>query len=218
MFDRFQSLWQGCAMLFPREVTPSWHRYFDDLSLSSPDFYKAIEHELAARQIPGVRIRYVTFFERGLLSARRLYLQIECDWLIYRICAAPFGTGYFFSSRLFINIFRTWPIIACIIMLSPAVPLLSFIILRNQTGNLLWTAAITGGATALVLFFLASMIGIWIYTCCHLTYHRQDTLRAFQDAMERLFQSTVESTIDPKGHKPLPVEEIRPIHEKLVGR
>jgi hypothetical protein len=217
MFDRFQSLWQGCAMFFPREVTPSWHRYFDDLALSSPDFYKAIEDALATRQIPGIRVRYVTFFERGLLSAKRLYLQIERDWMIYRICAAPFGTGYFFSSRLFLNVFRTWPIIVGIVILSPAVPCLLFLLLLHQTANLLWTAAITGAASGLLLMFLASVVGIWIYMCRHLTYHRQDTMKAFQDAMERLFQATVESTIQPKGHRPLPVEEIRPIHEKLVG-
>jgi hypothetical protein len=37
--------------------------------------------------------------EGGLLSARRQYLRLKRERLVFDICAAPFGTSYFFSFR-----------------------------------------------------------------------------------------------------------------------
>lgn len=37
--------------------------------------------------------------EGGLLSAKREYLRLKRERLVFDICAAPFGTGYFFSFR-----------------------------------------------------------------------------------------------------------------------
>lgn len=41
----------------------------------------------------------VEFSEGGLLSAKRTYLRMTRERLVFDICAAPFGTAYFFSCR-----------------------------------------------------------------------------------------------------------------------
>jgi hypothetical protein len=67
---------------------------------STQEFYSAVERELIARQVPDLDISRVEFSEGGLLSAKRQYLRLTRDRLIFDICAAPFGTSYFFSWRI----------------------------------------------------------------------------------------------------------------------
>ncbi len=44
-----------------------------------------------------MRASRVTFKEAGVVSAERIYLRVERKLLGFDICAAPFGTGFFFS-------------------------------------------------------------------------------------------------------------------------
>lgn len=62
--------------------------------------YTAIEEAIQRREIPGVRTSRVMFKEGGFLSAKRIYLRVSRKRLGFDICAAPFGSGFFFSWRL----------------------------------------------------------------------------------------------------------------------
>lgn len=62
-------------------------------------FYKSVEEALKERNVPGLDVSRVEFAEGGLLSAKREYLRLTRERQIFDICAAPFGTGFFFSSR-----------------------------------------------------------------------------------------------------------------------
>lgn len=77
----------------------SYH-HFSDLTMSSQEFYKTVEEVIAELAEPRIKTSRVTYFEGGMLSARREYLRVERDGLVYRICAAPFGHSYFISWRL----------------------------------------------------------------------------------------------------------------------
>ncbi len=71
----------------------------EDFSMSAEEFYDAIEAELAAKRMPDLTITRELFAEGGLLSLKRVYLRMRRERYIFDICAAPFGTSYFFSTR-----------------------------------------------------------------------------------------------------------------------
>lgn len=92
------------------QVEGHWHGYIDDFSTSSLDFYELVKGGIARREIPDLNISEVEWSQGGLGAGRRVYLRVSRESLNFDICAAPFGTGYFFSwwlariSRVFLDI------------------------------------------------------------------------------------------------------------------
>jgi hypothetical protein len=85
--------------IFPRPLG-RWSILVEGFQASPLACYTAIEEAIQRREIPGVRISRVMFKEGGFLSAKRIYLRVSWKRLGFDICAAPFGTGFFFSWRL----------------------------------------------------------------------------------------------------------------------
>jgi hypothetical protein len=81
------------------EVSNHWIVSANGFPLSPLEFYEAIERELAALKIPGLEISRQEYAEGGLLSAKRIYIQMMRERLVFLVCAAPFGTRCFFSCR-----------------------------------------------------------------------------------------------------------------------
>lgn len=73
--------------------------YLENFCISPGELYKAIEADLAERKLPDIDVSYVRFREAGLLSANREYLQVRRERFAYIVCAAPWGTSFFFSTR-----------------------------------------------------------------------------------------------------------------------
>lgn len=74
--------------------------YLEDFSISGDEFYQSIEQEIAARQFPELTISRENFWEGSyFVSTRRQYLRMRRERLVFDICAAPFGTSFFFSVR-----------------------------------------------------------------------------------------------------------------------
>jgi len=91
-------------MIWPfkrREVIVLYHWYalIEQFQTSTQEFYNDIEKELEVRKIPGLEVTRELFREGGLLSDQREYLRLTRERLVFDICAAPFGTGYFFTCR-----------------------------------------------------------------------------------------------------------------------
>ena len=82
------------------EVLDHWISFAESFQFSSADFYTAVEKELQARQVPGLEISRVDFAEGGLLSDKRVYLRMLRERLVFDVCAAPFGTRFYFSCRM----------------------------------------------------------------------------------------------------------------------
>jgi hypothetical protein len=78
-------------------VISHWDCLHEGLQESPQAFYQAVEDALNRRQIPDARISRVEHKEAGVLSAKRLYLRVEREQLVFDICGAPFGTGFFTS-------------------------------------------------------------------------------------------------------------------------
>jgi hypothetical protein len=81
------------------EVLEHWYAFVDGCQFSSREFYDAVEAELVEREIPHLNVSRPEFFEGSALSDKRTYLRLSRERFAFDICAAPFGTGYFFSMR-----------------------------------------------------------------------------------------------------------------------
>ena len=81
----------------PRELISHWYHLVDNLQASSKEFYVTVESALKTRQIPDISVSRVDWSEGGVFSAKREYLRIIRKDLVFDICAAPFGRGFFFS-------------------------------------------------------------------------------------------------------------------------
>jgi hypothetical protein len=71
----------------------------ENFSTSTDEFYHAIQEELFEKKTPDIEISRELFAEGGLLSSKREYLRMRRERLLFDVCAAPFGTSFFFSIR-----------------------------------------------------------------------------------------------------------------------
>jgi len=98
-------------------VLSHWYVLMDNFQFSTKEFYAEVQKELTARQVPGLKISKVDFFEGGALSDRRVYLRLAREEFAFDICAAPFGRAYFFSQRFVVRPRPRWPLICFIALL-----------------------------------------------------------------------------------------------------
>ncbi len=94
--------------------------YLENFSISPGDLYRAIESEIGEKKLPDIEVSRVFFREGGLLSANREYLYVRRERFAYLVCAAPWGTSFFFSTR-FTEIPRTlrlWEAVIALVFLA----------------------------------------------------------------------------------------------------
>ena len=72
----------------------------ENFNCSPREFYALLGENLEKRRIPGLQADLVLMNESVGGSSKRLYLKIARERLAYYICAAPYGSGFFFSWRL----------------------------------------------------------------------------------------------------------------------
>jgi hypothetical protein len=223
--------------LFKRKPEVYEHLYalVPDFNLSSQEFYAAIEEDLKTRKVPSLEISRVEYAEGGLLSDKRLYLHFARERLTFDICAAPFGTAYFFSCR-FAEIPATvqlWHLIAIFCV--------GYV---GAVGALLVMAKIFGALTIFVL----PMVGIGFLACLAVlifvmrdpvgagiknldaillkipvvnaiyeawfrkeTYYREDTRRMYFDTVKAVVKEHVENVTAAKGITLVTYHESSPV-------
>jgi len=79
-------------------VVAHWSKLIENFETSPKDFYTSVEAALDRRQIPSLKTSRVDWFEGGILWPQREYLRVAGERHCFDMCAAPFGTGFFFSS------------------------------------------------------------------------------------------------------------------------
>lgn len=84
-------------LLQKTEAIGNWSHLFPDMQHDPNTFYELVEKILKENQVPDFASRKVTISEGGLLGHTRLYLEVSRGDYIFHICAAPWGTGFFFS-------------------------------------------------------------------------------------------------------------------------
>jgi len=78
-------------------VISHWYKLFENFQASPMEFYASVEAAIQPRKIPDASTSRVDWKEGGLFSAQREYLRVTRGRLVFDICGAPFGSGFFFS-------------------------------------------------------------------------------------------------------------------------
>ena len=189
----------------------------------------SIENELKAREVPGLDIAYVDFAEGGMLSQKREYLRMTRERLVFDICAAPFGTAFFFSCRFaqIPAVIRLWQLLILIVGAFMVTALV-----LNYAGLIFGAMALLAGfvfliyllrnAVALGLKDLdATLIKSPVFGPIYEnwfrkeTYYRHDTRLMYCDTVNAVVKAKVEDVTGAKGIKLVRFNEYSPILAEL---
>lgn len=228
-------------------VISHWHTLIDGFNTSALEFYKSVEEAVRVRAVPDAVFSRVHFKEGGLASARREYLRIGRAKVNFDLCAAPFGTGYFFSWWLtratpahpwlwlfgFFLAFMLW-----FLMLSAvgAKAVKAYMFAQGGSGFffLAFLMLLLGFPTLLIFLgwlirngnflieeedVLAIPVVGWLYDklFAPATYYRLDTALMFQESVRRAVSEVIDGLLSGQGLRALSEEERRPSIRDLAG-
>lgn len=216
----------------PEEIRAPTYALIDNFKTSSDEFYKTIETELEARNMPGLELTRLDYREGGMLSARRDYLRMRRERLTFDLCSAPFGTSWFFSYR-FCEIPAPFPLFQLLLVLC----LISGIGLGYVTlfGGL-WGGIIIGMTVvgfALVLRnaltlgfedFDAWLLAVPVFGRVYEillrreTFFRQDTRFMYAEMLERVIQDKIREVTAAEGIERVDFMEAKPNIPSALSR
>lgn len=214
-------------------VLSHWSTLVENMHASPQEFYTHVSDLVKMREIPDIKIERVTWKEGGFLSADRVYLRVSRGRYLYDICAAPFGTGFFFSSWMAVKMpSPLWAIIGLIAL--PFVAIWAFVFLvflAGTTGFMLWGA---GCVTCAVLFFIflskeESTFADYVFVVPRVgpylekvfrpnTYFRMDTESMFSTMAHKAVLEAVDATTKEKGAREVIGDERKPILRGFFDR
>jgi hypothetical protein len=211
------------------DVLSHWYVLVPGFNTSTKDFYEAIEKDLGERQVPGLDISHVDFAEGGLLSQNREYLRMTRERLVFDICAAPFGTAYFFSCRFaeIPAVVKLWQF-AVVLFTALLIMGLTFRVAGIFFGGFLLLAALVfliyalRNAVAIGLSDLdatlikSPVLGpIYENWFRKETYYRHDTRLMYCDTVNSIVKTKVEENTGSKGIKLVRFNEYNPVLSDL---
>jgi len=211
------------------DVLDHWISFADGFSLPPQEFYEAVEKELAARKIPSMEMSRVEYAEGGLLSDKRIYLRMIRERLAFDMCAAPFGTSYFFSCRtvhspptvrlwhLFV-VYVVLNLIAALLLkyLGPEFAAIAFIALLIAIVATFRNAVALGLADLDNALMKIPAIGpIYERWFRKDTYYRQDARLVYLKIVPEIIQKVAEEVTGVKGFKLVQQYERAPIFGEL---
>jgi hypothetical protein len=211
------------------EVLNHWFAFADGFQTSSSEFYDALAKELSARQVPQMELSRIELPEGGLLSEKRVYLRMVRERLVFDVCAAPFGSGFFFSCRT-----------AEIPLVIPVVQLLCAGLLGLGVAALLvnwlgmfWGAVIVVLGLAGSIYILRNAVALGLQnldtTLLQMpvlgplyevllrkeTYHRIDSRLCYLEVVPTLVKKLAEDAAAAKGVKLVRQYELAPVLGEL---
>ncbi len=218
-------------MAVKTDILAHWYTLLGDMQASGLEFYKSVEANVAKRQVPEAKSSRVEFKEGGVLTAKREYLRVTRGKLVFDICAAPYGTGFFISWWMGRPIPKLNPLILLGAALGSVV-VLALLVYRIGffLGPLIFLAAIPTG-----MWFLAYLADEgqvdddWMFAIPILgliyakyfapdTYYKMDTAQMFQESVRAAVLEAVDGLTTAKGHRALTELERKPILRGLQGR
>ena len=210
------------------DILSSWHHLVENFNTSPQEFYSLLEKAIERRQIPNLEISRVEWKEGGLLSANREYLRLSRERLICYICAAPFGTGFFFSSRLgeISSRLTPWQWICLFIFL--ALFFKAFV----ATLGFFWGSVFLVGVIALLVWFVRNaadkglmnldaillkipVIGpVYYYFFRPVTFFRYDAILSYASAIHTALLEVVDEVTKARGIR-LTEDQRKPMMKSL---
>jgi hypothetical protein len=79
------------------DIISNWSTLIENLEASPLGFFESVEAGIKKRCIPDIQTSRVDHYESGMFSAKREYMRIVRDNLVFDVCASPYGTGFFVS-------------------------------------------------------------------------------------------------------------------------
>lgn len=212
-------------------VISHWYTLIENLQASPLAFYQSVEGALQRRQIPDTQNSRVDYKESGLLSARREYLHVTREKLVFDICGAPFGTGFFVSSWLVEKrpslavIFKVVALVAMLALVSASVS--NYGLMNGLLLIVITVPAILYVANGIVtqnelsddFIRVLPLIGPlyeWLFKPG--TYYRIDTMLMFQQAVHNAVLEAVDELTTAKGLRALSEGDRKPIMREFVQR
>ena len=226
MPDGFRVSWGMTTMpdVSPQDVISHWSVLIEGLEASPQGFYESVEAGIKKRDIPQAAVSRFQYFEGGLLSAKREYLRVTREKLIFDICGAPYGNAFFVSEWLTQLKLSLHPVLILLVVAVYSV------LLRQLTDNLgfflglLIAIALIPVALYVIRWLAAQgkinddyvrvipMIG-WLYKRFFKpdTYYAIDTETMFQTATHSAVVEVVDGLTNAKGLRALTELERKPI-------
>jgi hypothetical protein len=214
------------------EVLEHWISFADGFTMPSKDFYEAVEKELTVRKIPSMEISRMDYAEGGLLSDKRVYLRMIRERLAFDMCAAQFGTSFFFSCRTVHSppTVRLWHIVAVTLFFTGV-----YFLLLKYLGFLYAIIALLALMLAIIETFrnavamgLADLDNLLmtipaigpIYETWFRkeTYYRLDTRLVYLKIVPEIIKTVAEEATGAKGIKLTQQYERAPIFGELYKR
>ena len=205
-------------------VHKHWYAVLLDFESSPSEFYDAIEQDLAARKLTGMEISRIDYAEGGLLSAKRGYLRMRRERLLFDVCSAPFGTTWFFSCR-FSEIpvqLMLWEILVMLALLAGVLWFYASLF-GWMLGPILFGASLL---SLLMLMHNAVRLGLQDLDAALLqipvvgafyevfaraeTYYREDTRIAYCDIVDSIVRAKVEEFISAGGVQQVEFKDATP--------
>jgi hypothetical protein len=212
-------------------VISHWHHPIENFQTSPMEFFASVEQALQPRQIPDYAVSRIDWREGGVLTARREYLRVKRGKLIFDICAAPFGTGFFFSWWLtevppswgllwaLLIVFAGFAIVGIGIQLMGfsagiVLGIIAFVAVFWLFGNLIQMGSELEDAVLAIPLFGA----LYERLFKPLTYYKMDTAIMFQSMVHSAVKEVVEQLLSAKGLRPLTELEQKPIMREFYQR
>ena len=184
-----------------------WCQLMENVTVSPSDVYAAVEKCVEARKVPGLETTREFWHEGGAISAKREYLRFARERLVFEICAAPFGTGFFLSFRAAAIPLVIDPLVIFCFLLFFSAALAALVSLFG----LVWGAILLVFGLCVLVFLMRTAVArglanvdralmktplvgpLYELFLRHDTYYRQDTsamyVQAVQNAVSEGFQS-----------------------------
>lgn len=202
-----------------------WCTLFDNCEYSPQAFYALVQQNIERRQVPDLLVNCLLLHEGTMFSKRRLYHQMRRERIVVEICAAPFGSGFFISSRLFDRRKRAFyydyffAFLTLILLSMPVLqrygPIVGTVVF-GTVFTLIWS--IMRLATDISFAWLDDKIcsvpwfgpiyESWFHPD---TYFRQDQQSMYREAVNRSVQEAVAELTTEKGIRPLSSFDTQPV-------
>jgi hypothetical protein len=214
------------------DILSHTHVLLDNFNTSALDFYKSVEAKVRERQVSEISYGRKDYREGGILSASREYLRVSKGRLTFDICAAPYGTGYFFSwwytkqppdwaALLGYGIVFGLPFLFFVFI--SAAGFIKGIFFFMLAVAAAWFAGKAGALGATPEDFQDAMAAAPIVGPAYrfffkpTTYYSEDTRLMFQETVQRCVKEAIEEVKTAKGLRALSPEEILPTPGELLG-
>jgi len=211
------------------EVLAHWYALVPGFNASTQDFYAGVEKEVQERKLSGLEISRVDFAEGGLLSANREYLRMMRERLVFDICAAPFGTSYFFSLRFaeIPSVVHAWQLLVTffgmfvflLVLWKIFGFFLGLVLFALLFGTTIWAARNAGSSNSpdldTALMRLPVLGPIYERFIRKETYYRIDTRLMFLESINAIVKTKVEEFTSAKGIKLLSIKQNSPLFNEL---